>query len=54
MIVLKKSNKKIKIYLKIKTYKPIILLNIINKIVEKILILRLFILIKNRILLLRA
>jgi len=53
-IVLKKPNKKIKDYLKTKTYKLITLFDIINKIFEKILILKLFVLIKNRILFPRA
>jgi len=54
IIVLKKPNKKIRDYSKIKTYKLIILFDIINKIFEKILALKLFVLIKNRILFPRA
>jgi len=47
-------DKKIKDYLKIKTYKLIILFDIINKVFEKILVLKLFVLVKNRISIPRA
>jgi len=53
-IVLKKPGKKIGDYAETKAYKPITLLDIISKVFEKILTLRLFVLIKNRMLFPRA
>jgi len=53
-IVLKKPNKKVRNYSKVKTYKLITLLDIISKIFEKNLVLKLFVLIKNRMLFPRA
>jgi len=54
IIVLKKPGKKVRDYLKTKTYKLITLLDIINKVFEKILILRLFVLVEDRMLFPRA
>jgi len=54
IIVLKKLGKKVGDYSKIKTYKLIILLDIIGKMFKKILVLKLFALVKDRMLLPRA
>jgi len=54
IIVLKKPGKKVGDYAKAKAYRLIILLDIIGKVFEKILALRLFVLAKDRMLLPRA